>query len=115
MWSAHSRRGSVHCGYLTDDPTSPLYRFNLLPFHKDHLTSWADYQLFRTLVEEMQTSNGWESWHPRIPGTRFNSAPERKVERNDDARAHVNAGIGQTLEGNGGDAKDGPLRGFKAR
>ncbi len=46
--------------FLTDDPASPLYEFNYLPFHRSHLRLWPRFEEFRRLVEEFERSGAYE-------------------------------------------------------
>ncbi|MCP3097668.1 hypothetical protein LZ198_02125 [Myxococcus sp. K15C18031901] len=45
--------------YLSGDPSSPLYEFNYLHFHRQHLHAWARYEEFRRLVEVLEASGSY--------------------------------------------------------
>jgi len=46
--------------YLTDEPASPLFRFNYVHCHRSHLHLWNQYEVFRGLVEEFVRSGKYD-------------------------------------------------------
>lgn len=71
----HKRRRAVHqcvvCGeeikgkwytpgFLTDDPTSPLFEFNYLYIHPSHVSLWPRLAEFSRLVEDFVKSGNYE-------------------------------------------------------
>lgn len=47
-------------GFLTDDPSSPVFEFNYLQFHRSHFLQWDRAAEFRRLVEEFLSSSASE-------------------------------------------------------
>lgn len=50
----------VGLGVLTSDRRSPLFPFNFLHFHREHIGQWPRYQEFRRLMDTVQSSDAWD-------------------------------------------------------
>ena len=47
-------------GHLTDNPTSPLYRFNYAYFHRLHLVGWKELPALIRQLDELDKSGTWK-------------------------------------------------------
>jgi hypothetical protein len=61
-------------GLLASDRRDPLYEFNFLEFHRDHLRDWTRYEEFKSAVENAQQSERWDG--PRLV---FQAGPRTDV------------------------------------
>ena len=59
-----------YVGFLTDDPTNPLFEFNYIQFHVSHFLSWNRAADFQRLVTEFFSSDGWKG-----PQLKFDPLP----------------------------------------
>jgi hypothetical protein len=51
-----ARSDLVTPGFITADRESPLFRFNYVTAHKEHLDQWEHYPTLKRLLEELQCS-----------------------------------------------------------
>lgn len=51
-------------GLLSRDPTSPLHEFNFVHLHRSHADQWTRFDVFRRLLEEVDTAGVWQG--PRL-------------------------------------------------
>lgn len=47
-------------GFLTDETTSPLHKFNYFHIHRSHFNEWEHAKDFQSRIEAFQSSEAWE-------------------------------------------------------
>lgn len=50
----------INVFYLTDDKNNPLYKYNGILLNRRNLNKWNEYQVFLTLLKELNESGKWK-------------------------------------------------------